>query len=76
MPVSSSYRLHGSSDSKEPCVVSRPKDTNMTEHEHRHVIIVGHAPITMMAGATLDDKRACACGDTITIGYYLYDPKG
>jgi hypothetical protein len=44
-------------------------------HEHSYSILVGNAPITMMAGKRLPIKRACRCGDTITIGYYLYDPE-
>jgi hypothetical protein len=48
----------------------------VTEHEHRHVILVGNAPITMMAGAHLPEFRACACGDQIYVGSYLYDPIG
>lgn len=46
------------------------------EHEHRYTIIVGNAPITMMAGKSLPDTRECACGDKIIVGYYRYDPKG
>jgi hypothetical protein len=39
-------------------------------HTHRHVIIVGNAPVVMMAGKRLPIRRACACGDTIVTGYY------
>jgi hypothetical protein len=50
-------------------------DGTIVKHVHRHVIIVGHAPITMMAGATLDDRRACRCGDSISVGSHVYDPQ-
>jgi len=40
------------------------------KHEHRYSIMVGSAPITMMAGKRLPIRRACSCGDTIVTGYY------
>lgn len=46
----------------------------MAAHEHRHSILVGNAPITMMAGKRLLIRRACRCGDTVTVGTYRYDP--
>lgn len=49
---------------------------NATEHEHRYSIMIGNAPITMMAGANLPEFRGCACGDQIYVGSYLYDPIG
>ncbi len=45
------------------------------EHEHRHTIIVGHAPLKMYLGVLLDDKRACRCGDQVTIGYRRWNPE-
>jgi hypothetical protein len=43
-------------------------------HEHRYTIHVGNAPVVMMDGHQLPIERACACGETITVGYYFYDP--
>jgi hypothetical protein len=40
------------------------------EHTHRHVIMVGNAPITMMAGKSVPVQRACSCGDIIIVGYF------
>jgi hypothetical protein len=48
----------------------------VTGHEHDHRILVGSAPITMMAGKMLPLLRACPCGDVIQVGSYLYDPVG
>jgi len=45
------------------------------DHEHEYRVIVGSAPIVMMAGKVLPLRRACACGDTIQVGSYLYDPE-
>lgn len=47
---------------------------SLTEHTHRYVILVGAAPITMMAGSYVSQFKACACGDQIYAGSYLYDP--
>jgi hypothetical protein len=40
-------------------------------HEHRFTIIVGHAPITMCAGFSLPDFRACRCGERVCVGVII-----
>lgn len=45
------------------------------EHEHRYVILVGNAPVTMIPGKSLPLRRMCACGDVTVDGYYVYDPQ-
>jgi hypothetical protein len=43
-------------------------------HVHDYRILVGNAPITMMAGSWLPVCRACPCGYVIYVGSYFYDP--
>ena len=45
------------------------------EHEHDFRILVGNAPITMMAGAWLPERRMCPCGAYKHIGSYQYLPE-
>lgn len=37
-------------------------------HEHRYTILIGHAPITMMAGKVLPSFRECRCGNRKLVG--------
>lgn len=43
-------------------------------HSHAFSIIVGNAPVTMMAGKNLPEFRACQCGVQVYTGSYFYDP--